>query len=166
MRWGIALLFAGCATPAGYYHGSHRCHGVDTVDAVLGGAEAIVGLGELAYELSEAIGDRTQRAWARPPGPVPRPLVGTVRVSDSGEALPATTVVLQGASGFVELRAITDQRGHFFFPLPLPADWYTLSVDDNGFEGAQRVWLEELRPVDFVILARRKPESPGSPALQ
>jgi hypothetical protein len=158
MLWGIALLLAGCAIPAGHYRGCHRCGCPDGVDAILGGAEAIVGMGALAYDVSAAIGDRTQRSWRPPPALIPRPFVGTVRVSDSSAALALTTVVLQGASGLVELRATTDRGGHFYFPLPLPADWYTVSVDDDAFEGGRRVWLKERRPVDFVILAQPKPE--------
>jgi hypothetical protein len=151
---GMAIVVAGCATSGGHYQSCRRCCEPDP-------AEAILGLGELAFQLAEAIGDRTQRAAGPPPAPMPPPLVGTVRAIESGQSLPGVAVALKGASGFVELQATTDDRGRFWFPLPLPADWYTISVDEEAFEGERRVWLKERRPLDLVVPARPKERAPA-----
>jgi hypothetical protein len=78
--------------------------------------------------------------------------VGVMRREGSGEGVARVKVSLHGASGLADLEAVTDERGWFWFPLPLPGDWYTAAVADAGLKGATRVWLRDRRPDELVVV--------------
>jgi hypothetical protein len=161
----LLLLAAGCATGSGFNHHENQPYGryhaccdcrPSAADAVLGALTAVESLLKMADAVAALAEPRPS-----PPAQMPKPLVGTVRLPDGGGVVPQVTVVLEGATGLVQLRAITDERGRFWFPLPLPADSYRISLADERFEASIRVWLKERRrDVDLVALA--KPMEPDS----
>jgi len=161
----LVLLAAGCATgssfdhresgPYGRYHACCDCRpsAADAVLGVLTAVESLVKMADAAAALAEP--------RPSPPAQMPKPLVGTVRLPDAGGVVPQVAVVLEGATGLIQLRAITDERGRFWFPLPLPADSYRISLDDERFDASIRVWLKERRR-DVDLVAQPKPTEPAS----
>jgi hypothetical protein len=126
----LALLAAGCAPAEAY------CYRPSPAEAVAGlfvaGLAAGVTLTEASHELPPPRPDK--------PRPTTPPLHGTV-TAESGERVPHVTVTLRGSTGFVELETTTDERGRFLFPMPLPPDWYRVSVDEEQGTAETRVWL-------------------------
>jgi len=121
----------------------------------------------MAQALVIGIGTAVAEDLARPsppqPPPPPRPphspLFGTVR-SESGERVAHAEVTLRGSTGFVELQTQTDVGGRFWFPMPLPADWYTLAVEDESAAGQTRLWLHDRRPAILDVTVRPRDSLP------
>jgi hypothetical protein len=141
----LALLGSGCATPESYYCYRPASRGEAVADLLLTGLAAGVALSETRY---------VEFPPPREPGPTTPPLYGTVSLP-SGERVPRATVTLRGTSDFVVLQATTDERGRFWFPMPLPPDWYTFIVDDEAATGQARFWLHKRhRDLDLQVQPR------------
>jgi hypothetical protein len=129
----LALLGPGCATPESYYCYRPASRGEAVADLLFAGFAAGVALSE-PHDVEFPPPSK--------PRPTTPPLYGTVSLP-SGERVPRATVTLRGTSDFVVLQATTDERGRFWFPMPLPPDWYTFTVDGEGATGQTRFWLHK-----------------------
>jgi len=159
----LALLAAGCATSGPYHHHHHHalfcCHRPPTTaDKALAVGELGLGALELGIALTEAMGE-PDLPPPSPPRPLTKPLFGTVSWEGGGR-VPAIPVTLRGTSDFVVLETTTDEGGRFWFPMPLPADWYRIIVDDERAAGETRLWLRDRRPAMLDVIARPKATVP------
>jgi hypothetical protein len=141
----LALLGAGCVPLESSHCYRRPSRGEALAELLFAGFAAGV-------ELSET--QHVEFPPPREPGPTTPPFFGTVSLP-SGDRVPQVTVTLRGTSDFVVLQATTDERGRFLFPMPLPPDWYTLTVDDDRAAGQARVWLHKRhRDLDVKVEPR------------
>jgi hypothetical protein len=155
----LPLLASACAS-TGHYH--HHCHGHG--NSKIDGAFA---LAELALGALEAGAALTEMSRELPPLPAQDPaprqvrrLFGTVSW-ESGGRVPAVKVVLRANSGLFELDTTTDEGGRFWFPWPLPADVYRISIAGEGAVGEKELWLGRHRPSMLDVIARATEPPPA-----
>jgi hypothetical protein len=153
------LVASGCGT-GNYHHGynGRYCANPTAADAAFGVVDLFLGVVAVAAEHSESSAQRQPLA-SRPAQPTRR-VFGTVSWA-SGERVAAMPLRVRSNSGFLDFELTTDERGRFWIPLPLPADWYRISFDDERASGETRLWLRDLPPAYLDIRAQPK-EAPPS----
>lgn len=155
----LALAVSGCATGDVYYSSS-PCYRRPTT------ADTVFLIGDLVLSGLAAGAQLTETMRQAPPPPADSPgrpmrrVFGTVSWK-SGERVGGVTVSLRAHSGFVLLDTVADDRGRFWFPLPLPADWYRITVDDDQGAGESKIWLRDKPPayLDVVLEPKEVPPS-------
>ena len=154
------LLTAGCASDGYHYaYNGRYCANPTAADGAFAAVELFLGAIQAGAALTEAM-QPTRPPLADRPARRMRSVFGTVSW-ESGERLPAMPLTVRGSSGFVVLELKTDERGRFWIPLPLPADWYRISFDDERASGETKLWLRDLPPAYLDITAHPK-ETPPS----
>jgi hypothetical protein len=155
----LALLASGCGT-SGYHQGfgGRSCTNPTGAELAFLVAELAVGALQAGAGLTETMREpeppRVPLATRRPF----RRIFGTVSW-EAGGRVAAIPVTLRGSSGLVVLETRTDEGGRFWFPLPLPGDWYRISVDDQRAAGESKVWLHD-RPPDYLDVIAHPKEAP------
>lgn len=147
----LAVLTIGCG------HRHHHCHSFWEGRRPDGASAAAAGVIGLITLIGMATDAQVAAREPDPPRPLTRPLVGKVLLADGRSEVAGVTVTLRDPHDLVVLEAVTDARGWFRFPLPLPPSWYVLSVDDEAGRGQTRLWLHERRPAHLNVLLQ-----PGS----
>lgn len=148
---------SGCFPGPGFGRGRHRHGRGDGLVAFLQLATAAVELGAVIHAANAQ--PPPPPPPPPPPQPTARPFVGGVRW-ETGEPVAFVRVTLRGTQDFVVLQAMTDQYGTFVFPLPLPGDWYRITLDENVASGGALVWLSDRGPPALQVIAHpRQPYS-------
>src|SRR5688572_14973081 len=137
------LLAAGCGHHHHHFHPFGEIPRPTPLEAVAVGATTLAAV---------AIDEAGEPPTPAPPRPLARPLVGKVLLADTRGEVPGVRVTLHDPHDLVVLEAVTDERGWFRFPMPLPPSWYVLSVDDEAGRGSTRVWLHDRRPGHLDVL--------------
>jgi hypothetical protein len=153
------LLTAGCASDGYHYaYNGRYCANPTTADAAFAAVDLFLGAIQAGAALSEAMQPTRPPLEDRPARPMRR-VFGTV-VWESGERVPGMALRVRSNSGFLDFPLTTDDRGRFWIPLPVPADWYRISVEDERGEGEAKVWLRDRSPALLEIVARPRPAPP------
>jgi len=142
----LAVLVSGCGT-GGYHVPYHNGHAANPTGGDVAFLAADVAAGALDRNASRRLEPERRRPSLAERQPWRR-IFGTVRWSAGGR-LAGMPVLLKGRSGSVLRQTTTDRAGRFWFPLPLPPDWYQVSVRDERGVGEARVWLHD-EPPDFL----------------
>jgi len=161
IRWlpAAVLLASGCASDGYHYaYNGRYCANPTATDAAFAAADLFLGAIQAGAALTEL--QPTRPPLADRPARPKRSVFGTVSWA-SGERVPAMPVTVRGTSGVVVLEMTTDARGRFWIPLPLPADWYRISFDDERASGETKLWLRDLPPAYLDIVARPKETTPS-----